>query len=127
MLAGCSVGTMAAPIAAATPPTYVYVQYDGEPELWHEHFKVIQVGHTAPHDTDWVIPTPDADMYVETLAAPPHLGVRWGDAGHHLPAGLAAWPASRSTGSLVLLVWASSVAFRTRPLSWSRRSGSIAV
>jgi hypothetical protein len=76
---------------AVVPPQesrYLYIQYVGEPGLFHEHLGVLQVGRAPPDDDDWVIATVDGDVYIETATAPPHLEVILGGPRHLLPAGL---------------------------------------
>ncbi len=62
---------------AAVRPLYAYVLSDGEPGLWHEVLAMEAIGAVPPHSDDWVIATVDGDMYAETIAAPPHLDIRW--------------------------------------------------
>jgi hypothetical protein len=82
---------MAAALGAADiRPRYVYLQYVGEEELWHEHLAFEPVGLTGDDNLDCPIFTADGDMYIERCAAPPHHDVRWGDRNHLLPAGLGA-------------------------------------
>lgn len=64
---------------------YAYIRYEGDEELWHEHYLVMKAEGSPSSD---VILTADDDMYIENVSSPPHLGVVVGDARHTLPAEL---------------------------------------
>ena len=49
----------------------MYLDYGVVGEPWHERVLLSHVG-----DGDWVVLTPDFDMFVETIATPPLEGIR---------------------------------------------------
>ena len=61
----------------------VFLDYGVVGEPWHERVLLAHVG-----DADWVVLTPDFDMFVETVAAPPLDGVRAAAVPFALPTGL---------------------------------------
>ena len=61
----------------------VFLDYDVEGEPWHERVIISWVG-----DGDYVVFTPDSDLYVETVAAPPLAGLRPAVRPFTLPTGL---------------------------------------
>ena len=66
----------------------MFVRYDDQAVLWHEHYAIARVGAAPPDNNSFVITTVDGDTYVEDLSAPPHVAVRWGGPEHRLPEGL---------------------------------------
>ena len=68
---------------AIRPNDVLYLDYGVEEEPWHERFIV-----DFAAGSDWLVLTPDGDLYVETIAVPPLSGVRIGPGDWRLPAGL---------------------------------------
>ena len=71
---------------------FVYLLYEeGAEDTWHEHIVGPKVSplddDTSSGCNDYVIWTADDDKYVEVLAAPPHVAIRFGN-GYKLPPGL---------------------------------------
>lgn len=113
----------------------MYVNY-GAPGLgevlWHEHLALRPLA-----DGCWVIYTADQDMYVETLASPPHEGILWGDLANRrprLPDGLgmkhkrpvyrfAAYPSSAQVTSL--LRQSEELAKREGLATWGDEPGGV--
>jgi hypothetical protein len=62
-----------------------FVRYDEDGEPWHERFILSRMPGTH---NDYIVLTPDHDVYVETLECPPLRDVRKAPAGSALPAGL---------------------------------------
>ena len=63
--------------------SHVFLDYDVVGEPWHERIVLAAVGCG-----DYVIVTPDMDVYVESITTPPLGGFRLGGQDGHLPIGL---------------------------------------
>ena len=66
------------------PGTYVYVDFGEEGEPWHERLLLARVAQSQ----DYIILTPDNDVYLESLSCPPLNAIRVGGSNRALPIGL---------------------------------------
>ena len=73
------------PSGSATRADRVFIGYDEAGEPWHEHYLLAEVGAG-----DWVVVTPDNDVYIETILSPPLGGVRAAPPDGALPFGFGA-------------------------------------
>ena len=67
-----------------------FLDYDEEEEPWHECIVLLDVQGADCAADEYVILTPDEDVYLETLAVPSLRGLKHGDGGRELPEGLGA-------------------------------------
>ena len=70
---------------SAKPQIFVYLDYGVAGEPWHERWVAYHIG-----GRDYIVITPDLDVYVETLAVPPLRNLRLGSDGRRLPDDLGA-------------------------------------